>query len=73
MFTKMGCEFLANKFTGEKGILFTALSILPFSRILLALFVNSSCTSINNFVKQTILLFLSNPQGSIFIPILRHF
>lgn len=24
LFTKMGCEFIANKFTGEKGILFTA-------------------------------------------------
>lgn len=24
LFTKMGCEFIANKFTGEKGVLFTA-------------------------------------------------
>lgn len=28
--TKMGCEFLANKFTGEKGILFTAKYIKRF-------------------------------------------
>lgn len=28
--TKMGCEFLANKFTGEKGILFTARYVKRF-------------------------------------------
>ena len=28
--TKMGCEFLANKFTGEKGVLFTAKYIKRF-------------------------------------------
>lgn len=26
--TKLGCDFLANKFTGEKGILFTALLVV---------------------------------------------
>lgn len=29
--TKMGCDFLANKFTGEKGILFTAKYVKRFS------------------------------------------
>lgn len=29
--TKMGCEFLANKFTGEKGILFTAKYVKRFN------------------------------------------
>lgn len=28
--TKMGCDFLANKFTGEKGILFTAKYVKRF-------------------------------------------
>lgn len=28
--TRMGCEFLANKFTGEKGIVFTALYVKRF-------------------------------------------
>lgn len=28
--TKIGCDFLANKFTGEKGILFTALYVKKF-------------------------------------------
>jgi phage regulator Rha-like protein len=28
--TKMGCDFLANKFTGEKGILFTAKYVKKF-------------------------------------------
>ena len=31
--TKMGCEFLANKFTGEKGILFTAKYVERFSEM----------------------------------------
>lgn len=30
-FTKMGCEFIANKFTGEKGILFTAKYVKRFN------------------------------------------
>lgn len=29
--TKLGCDFLANKFTGEKGILFTAKYVKRFS------------------------------------------
>lgn len=29
--TKIGCDFLANKFTGEKGILFTAKYVKRFS------------------------------------------
>lgn len=29
--TKLGCEFLANKFTGEKGILFTAKYVKKFN------------------------------------------
>ncbi len=28
--TRMGCEFLANKFTGEKGVIFTALYVKRF-------------------------------------------
>lgn len=28
--TKLGCDFLANKFTGEKGIIFTALYVKKF-------------------------------------------
>lgn len=28
--TKLGCDFLANKFTGEKGILFTARYVKRF-------------------------------------------
>lgn len=28
--TRMGCEFLANKFTGEKGVVFTALYVKRF-------------------------------------------
>lgn len=31
--TKMGCEFLANKFTGEKGILFTAHYVKRFNEM----------------------------------------
>ncbi len=30
-FTKMGCEFIANKFTGEKGIIFTAKYVKRFN------------------------------------------
>jgi len=33
LFTKMGCEFIANKFTGEKGILFTAKYIERFNQM----------------------------------------
>ncbi|MFW6047185.1 MAG: Rha family transcriptional regulator [Candidatus Woesearchaeota archaeon] len=33
LFTKMGCEFLANKFTGEKGILFTAKYVEKFNQM----------------------------------------
>ena len=31
--TKMGCEFLANKFTGEKGVLFTAKYVERFNEM----------------------------------------
>ncbi|WP_110930918.1 Rha family transcriptional regulator [Paenibacillus bouchesdurhonensis] len=31
--TKMGCEFLANKYTGEKGILFTAKYVKRFNEM----------------------------------------
>ncbi len=31
--TKMGCEFLANKFTGEKGIIFTAKYVKRFNEL----------------------------------------
>lgn len=31
--TKMGCDFLANKFTGEKGILFTAKYVKKFDEM----------------------------------------
>lgn len=31
--TKMGCEFLANKFTGEKGIIFTAKYVDRFNKM----------------------------------------
>lgn len=33
LFTKMGCEFIANKFTGEKGILFTAKYVERFNQM----------------------------------------
>ena len=33
LLTKMGCEFLANKFTGEKGILFTAKYVKKFNEM----------------------------------------
>lgn len=33
LFTKMGCEFIANKFTGEKGILFTAKYVTKFNEM----------------------------------------
>ncbi|EPY2306830.1 phage regulatory protein/antirepressor Ant [Clostridium sporogenes] len=33
LFTKMGCEFIANKFTGEKGILFTAKYTKKFNQM----------------------------------------
>lgn len=33
LFTKMGCEFIANKFTGEKGILFSARYVERFNRM----------------------------------------
>lgn len=33
LFTKMGCEFIANKFTGEKGILFTAKYVKRFNEM----------------------------------------
>lgn len=32
-FTKMGCEFMANKFTGEKGVLFTAKYVQRFNQM----------------------------------------
>ena len=31
LFTKLGCEFIANKFTGEKGVLFTAKYVKRFN------------------------------------------
>lgn len=31
LFTKMGCEFIANKFTGEKGVLFSAKYVKKFN------------------------------------------
>lgn len=33
LLTKMGCEFLANKFTGEKGIIFTAKYVDRFNKM----------------------------------------
>lgn len=33
LFTKLGCEFIANKFTGEKGILFTAKYVKRFNEM----------------------------------------
>ncbi|KOR24189.1 rha family transcriptional regulator [Clostridium sp. L74] len=33
LFTKMGCEFIANKFTGEKDILFTANYVNKFNQM----------------------------------------
>lgn len=33
LFTKMGCEFIANKFTGEKGILFSARYVKRFNQM----------------------------------------
>jgi len=33
LFTKMGCEFIANKFKGEKGILFTAKYVSKFNEM----------------------------------------
>lgn len=33
LFTRMGCEFIANKFTGEKGILFTAKYVKRFNEM----------------------------------------
>lgn len=33
LFTKMGCEFIANKFTGEKGVLFTAKYVKKFNEM----------------------------------------
>lgn len=33
LFTKKGCEFIANKFTGEKGILFTAKYVKRFNQM----------------------------------------
>ncbi|NYB73893.1 Rha family transcriptional regulator [Sedimentibacter hydroxybenzoicus DSM 7310] len=32
-FTKMGCEFIANKFTGEKGVIFTAKYVKRFNEM----------------------------------------
>ena len=31
--TKLGCDFLANKFTGEKGVLFTAKYVKRFDEM----------------------------------------
>lgn len=45
-FTKMGCEFIANKFTGEKGILFTAKYVKRFNEM--EGFINSS-KALNSF------------------------
>jgi len=33
LFTKLGCEFIANKFTGEKGVLFTARYVTRFNEM----------------------------------------
>lgn len=32
-FTKMGCEFIANKFTGERGVIFTAKYVKKFNEM----------------------------------------
>ncbi len=33
LFTKMGCEFIANKFTGERGVIFTAKYVKRFNEM----------------------------------------
>lgn len=33
LFTRLGCDFIANKFTGEKGILFTAVYVKQFRQM----------------------------------------
>lgn len=33
LFTKLGCDFIANKFTGEKGVLFTAKYVKRFDEM----------------------------------------
>ena len=49
--TKLGCDFLANKFTGEKGILFTAKYVKKFHEMETILLSNS-IAEINPDIKQ---------------------
>jgi Uncharacterized phage-encoded protein len=46
LFTKMGCEFIANKFNGEKGVLFTAKYVKKFNQM--EGYINSS-KALNSF------------------------
>ncbi len=45
LFTKMGCEFIANKFTGEKGILFSAKYVKRFNEMEQGIGTNLSALS----------------------------
>lgn len=45
LFTKMGCEFIANKFTGEKGILFSAKYVKRFNEMEQSIGTNLSALS----------------------------
>lgn len=42
LLTRMGCEFLANKFTGEKGVIFTARYVKRFNEMEKALVENEN-------------------------------
>jgi len=53
LFTKMGCEFIANKFTGEKGVLFTAKYVKKFNEM--EGFINNS-RSLSNFKAEIVTL-----------------
>ncbi|MDU8964590.1 Rha family transcriptional regulator [Clostridium tertium] len=51
LFTKMGCEFIANKFTGEKGVLFTAKYVKRFNKMEKAIKENQLSIT-NNEIKE---------------------
>jgi Rha family phage regulatory protein len=51
LFTKLGCEFIANKFTGEKGVLFTAKYVKRFNEMERTI-KNSNKQALNSDTKQ---------------------
>lgn len=64
--TKLGCDFLANKFTGEKGILFTARYVERFNEMehsVQSLTITDHPGEVANLIK--VLSSIMNKQGTV--------